>query len=1222
MTFARLLLRNLFYHWRGNAAVVLGVAVGTAVLTGALLVGDSLRGSLRDLTLRQLEWVDHALVAGRFFREDVAEELKAERVAPALILQGAVSAAEEEALPRRAGRVTVYGVERTFWTRGSPFGDAPGGVFLNGPLARELGVRTGDTVIIHLQKASSVPRESLLGRRDAESVVTQLTLSVRGVLADYEEGANFNLNPSPAPPRNAFVSLSVLQEALGVAGRANALLVKGGTTDALQADLRRRLTLDDWDLVLHTPESRTEELFRKLDKNGDGRLDRRAWNGHVAESFVAAADRDGDKVLTRDEVAAFYRENRAYLSLESRRMILEPVVADAAERAAKDAGLRSAPTLVYLVETIGTWTPRRSFNPEGEGIPYSVVAALDPSLAPPLGPFLPPGVDHLADDEIVLADWKESPLKAKPGDGVLLDYRRAETLDWKPPTVPLPADAKMNLGSAPAAMEGLPPSKFVPGGPYLRLRGFVPLDGVTADPDLTPEFPGVTDKLDLRDWDPPFPYDGKRIKPRDERYWKQYRTTPKAYVTLKKGQELWGSRFGKLTSIRLAPATGAAGEDFRRRLLEQLPPEQGGFVFDPVRERGLQASAGGTDFGGLFLGFSSFLIIAALLLVGLLFRLSLDRRASEVGLLLATGYRRGVVLRLLLVEGTTLAVVGGAAGTLLAMAYAQLLLHLLQLLWPGGLEGSFLRPHITMPSLAIGFGATLLMSVLTVFLALFGLRRVPPRALLAGATSADEATEGGRPRWSGKVALSAAALGLLLLLIAGSVRDHEMRAMTFFGSGMMFLTACLAGVWRGLRAAPRGLVRGRGAFALARLGVRNAARHPVRSLLTAGLLASAVFLTVAVESFRRDADDDFLSRESGSGGFALIAESDVPLFRGLTDEADDRLERRLTEQFAGDPDKVRDALASSRAVLKEINVAPLRLRAGDDASCLNLYQPRKPRLFGLPRGLTNRPGFRFSQLWNPTLAEQHLPWLMLVRPQDDGAIPVFGEANTVVWMLKSGLGQTLDVPDERGNPVKLRVVGLLQDSVFQSGLLMSEENFLKLYPSQPGYNVFLVETPPGRADEVKAVLETALGDRGLEVTPSKRLLEAYLAVENTYLSTFQALGALGLILGTLGLAVVLLRSVWERRGELALLRALGYRHRALGWLLLAENGFLLLLGLGIGTAAALLSVAPHLMSGEGSVPWPRLLGLLGLVLLTGLLAGAAALAATLRAPLIPALRRE
>jgi ABC-type antimicrobial peptide transport system permease subunit len=112
------------------------------------------------------------------------------------------------------------------------------------------------------------------------------------------------------------------------------------------------------------------------------------------------------------------------------------------------------------------------------------------------------------------------------------------------------------------------------------------------------------------------------------------------------------------------------------------------------------------------------------------------------------------------------------------------------------------------------------------------------------------------------------------------------------------------------------------------------------------------------------------------------------------------------------------------------------------------------------------------------------------------------------------------------------------------------------------------------------------------------------------------------LLGALGLAVVLLRSTWERRGELALLRALGFRRQTLGWLVLAENGFLLLLGLGVGTGAALLAVAPQLFGSGAAVPWLRLLGLLGLVLLVGLAAGAVAMRATLRAPLLPALRRE
>src|SRR5262245_26697392 len=112
MSLLRLRLRNLAYHWRGNLAVLLGVVVGTAVLTGALLVGDSLRGSLRDLTLRRLGWVDAALTAPRFFREALADELKADvrRIEPALLLQATAAGPAEGGARSNARGVTVLGV--------------------------------------------------------------------------------------------------------------------------------------------------------------------------------------------------------------------------------------------------------------------------------------------------------------------------------------------------------------------------------------------------------------------------------------------------------------------------------------------------------------------------------------------------------------------------------------------------------------------------------------------------------------------------------------------------------------------------------------------------------------------------------------------------------------------------------------------------------------------------------------------------------------------------------------------------------------------------------------------------------------------------------------------------------------------------------------------------------------------------------------------------------
>ncbi len=1212
MNLRRLLWRNLTFNWRGNLAVLCGVIVGTAALTGALLVGDSLRGSLRERVLKQLGWVDRALLSNRLFREDLArlgmdrqpyiqrrrplrEWEYWLRVSPGLFLQGTATAVPDPGVNAARvyahGNVTIAGVEPHFWGHVDPKDDAytfwsstqPSAV-LSAALARDLGVRPGDSVLLHVPKAGQVPRESLLGRRDSSEVVDELRLPVAAVLGNDDFGSRFSLNANPAPPRSAFIPLHALQSRLGLNNRVNTLLATTAVdSDAPNLDLglRHALTIDDWGLALHEPNSRAENLFAKMDRNADGKLEQREWSNRLADSVPEVADANHDGLLTKDELTSYYRQHRPYLTLESEQMLLEPAAVTAADAAATKLGLQSAPTLVYLANSIAHGK---------ESIPYSIVAALDPSLLPPLGL---PGQPNLKDDEILLADWKDSPIRAQPGDSIQLTYFEPEE------------QGRLRERTA-----------------TFRFAGLVPMQGTAADPDLTPEFPGITDKLTIGDWNPPFPYNGKLIQKRDEEYWRQYRTTPKAYVTLVTGQRLWGSRFGNVTSVRFAPR----GEDeftalatkLRSALLRELNPAKGGFVFEPIRERMLQASSGGTDFGGLFLGFSFFLIVAALLLVGLLFRLNLDRRAAEIGLLFAVGYSHKTVKRLLLLEGAVLAVVGAFLGCLLALFYAWLLLDLLAEWWPAALDRSFLRLHVLGASLPIGFFASVIVSVLTILWAVRALANITPSALVASAGFVDPAT--GLTERPGKrstvTALASGLVGLALVFWGSFDRrlaaNHEILASLFFTGGFLLLFAGLLGVWAWMkrqRAVATRVIRPASFVPrpLAALGVRNATRYPLRSLLTAGLLASAAFVIVAVDSFRRQPDEAFLAKTGGSGAFALVAESDVPVFQDInTGSGQDEL------NFSD----------AARKELKGTTIVQLRLRKGDDASCLNLYQPNRPRIVGIPQSLIERGGFAFQATQAQIKETQANPWQLLNEILADGAIPAFGEANTVQWMLKSGLGKDLDIKNERGETFKLRIVGLLHDSVFQSELLISEANFLRLYPTQEGYNYFLIDAPPERGRAVAKVLEEALGQRGFVATPSVERLGDFLAVENTYLSTFQALGGLGLLLGALGLAVVLLRSVWERRAELALLRALGYRNSAIGWLILAENGFLLVLGLAIGTVSALLSVLPRLHDAAGSVSIARLMAFLVAVLIVGLLAGVVAVILTVRAPLLPALRRE
>jgi ABC-type antimicrobial peptide transport system permease subunit len=206
--------------------------------------------------------------------------------------------------------------------------------------------------------------------------------------------------------------------------------------------------------------------------------------------------------------------------------------------------------------------------------------------------------------------------------------------------------------------------------------------------------------------------------------------------------------------------------------------------------------------------------------------------------------------------------------------------------------------------------------------------------------------------------------------------------------------------------------------------------------------------------------------------------------------------------------------------------------------------------------------------------------------------------------------------------VRFRVVGLLSNSILQGGLMVGEADFVKLFPQIGGYRYFLIQSPPGEADQVAQVLEDKLGDQGFDAVSSNHLLAELLAVQNTYLSTFQSLGALGLLLGTFGLATVQLRSVLERRGELALLRAAGFRRSRLAQMVMLENAVLLFGGLATGIFAALLAVLPHMLIGGATVPLRDLIFMLAIVLLVGFTSSFVAVRATLKAPLLSALRGE
>ncbi|MDP1568713.1 MAG: hypothetical protein Q8L86_01815, partial [Vicinamibacterales bacterium] len=406
----------------------------------------------------------------------------------------------------------------------------------------------------------------------------------------------------------------------------------------------------------------------------------------------------------------------------------------------------------------------------------------------------------------------------------------------------------------------------------------------------------------------------------------------------------------------------------------------------------------------------------------------------------------------------------------------------------------------------------------------------------------------------------------------------------FFAAGGALLVAGLvAASVRLWSPAPSSLAPGQPAV-LVRFGLRHARWRPTRSVLSLALIAFATFVLVTVGAFRRDASGLSLAPDSGTGGYVLMAEAVTPLLHDPN-----------TTQGRGDFSLTDDDLAGAR-------VARFRLRPGDEASCLTLYRPQQPRLIAPAPEFVAESRFRFAASLAETPEEIANPWRLLERRFPDGAVPVIIDATSLTYVFHLSLGDDFTMPVPGGPDLTLRVVATLADSVFQSEVVMGEADFTRLFPRQEGYRVWLIEAPEARAGEIATLLEDRLSDFGVDVIDTRARLAAYHRVENTYLSTFQALGALGLLVGTLGLGAVLARNVLERRRELGLLRAVGYETGAVRRLVLAESGGLLAGGLGLGAGAALIAIAPALMARGGVVPIGTLLTVGSIVIATGLLA--------------------
>jgi hypothetical protein len=640
MTHRTLIYRSLRYYWRSHLGVVLGAAVGSAALVGALVVGDSVKLTLRERALERLAGADLALDAGdRFFEQSLADRLHAQYSIPiGLVTNAGVTAvsvfaaasnatnqrtsdsfvpvatnfitnmvgprtvlrSDRRATPllrlpgmaarqdgtARANQIQVWGVA-DFWTFARP--PEVAGSPQRSEQWRFSTALPPDSVLLNEALAAQlqakagdaiilrIHKPSALSRDAVITPRDDASIALRltvNGVVSSEQFGDLRLNAGQTPPLNAFVQINELGAAAGVAGRANVLLATSMRRQSPAMLNELKRTVNRW-LARISPRLR---LAVRSTVERAGTDEQREASRQALRKALRPEDLELNLRLT---------EGRDFVELNTRRIFLEePIVA--AATTAQSAGI-----LTYLANLI-----RRGTNV----VPYSMITAAG-------APWTP---TDMREDEILLNQWLADDLGAGKGDLVEVSYYLADS-----------------------------GSRLIERTNRFRVRGIVPMTGVYRDRSLMPEFPGLAKAESTHDWDAGFPLEHK-IRDVDEAYWKQYRGTPKAFITLPAGQSMWSNRFGNLTSIRWPAPEGVSPAVFRGRieqnLMANLDPAQSSLRFEAVRDQALASADQAQNFGGLFLGFSFFLIAAALILMALLFQFALEQRTGEVGTLLALGF--------------------------------------------------------------------------------------------------------------------------------------------------------------------------------------------------------------------------------------------------------------------------------------------------------------------------------------------------------------------------------------------------------------------------------------------------------------------------------------------------------------------------------------------------------------------------------------------------------
>ena len=1176
----RIALRFLRGHAKMNALFVCASCISAIVITGSLIAGESLRASITDATYENLGEVDEIITSERFFNGSIADRLAAngtlmsevDHIVPLIYLEGF---AEGGGTGRRTSDARIIGFDDSFLGLGSlrsQSGKEVGNdlelneVYVNEEISRELEVGKGGHVNISFFSPEESYEAIFLGDRSQTN--TRIRFEIAEVVKDSTLG-RFQLSPHRNPPENIYIPIDSLRRFLITENAINTILVS------------------------NTGDER------------DGVRNSRRVTGLLYEVL--------DDVIGHRDAGLRITENPEldYVALESENVFIP-------FRYHEDLNVDPGSYGADAVSAVSTYF-WNSLSHDNRSVPYSTITALDVEKDKAFGRF--------EQDEGAGGRGEETGGEMEEKSSESEERTRGESTGWLGEGLEAneivlntwTADRlQVSVGDIVSMNHSIMDNNYRIRYQHenFTVKHIVEMTGKAADDGLMPSFPGIAGRTSTFHWDPPFPLDLGRIGEEDEEYWNRYGGIPKAFIGLETGTSLWGTDVGNITQIRFSPEEGielsVLKENLTKVLLELVTKEDLALSVLEVKKEALESAEGIVLFTEMFLAFSGTAIAASALLLVLLVALRVDSRAGEIGLLRTFGFGKRSVRDIFLVEGSILSIVGGGIGTVLGLVFGEFIITGLNSFWSPIVEDSVVAFSFRIDDLVIGFCAGCSISIISMAIGLHhegkrtvihAVKGLPfQRTILMGADQgrkkgfSRKRTGGGGGH--GEELLGAVMVLSALIILRVSVDDGSV-LLLFFVSGFMTLIGLLlvfhsllmkrAGSEKHSREIPGKIITGgRGGWYFD-YALRNLAREPKRTTITVILFSLTLFVLVSLTANLQGVmyDRDRAVEDAG-GGYAIVGESTNPIFADLADE-DSRTD-----------------VGIDSSVFEDLEIEQFRTKGNVGGTCSNLNRNADPRIIGANVSSFRNNAFPFVR--NEDLGEiignggeisgaEGNAWDLLSHRGEHGEIPAIGDYNTVVWILGLELGSTVRIRDEQGHDVDLRIVGIIKNSIFQGSLFIWDGWFDTIYPTDPGYTLFLFR-PTSKSGDLETRmqgLEQELGGYGFEAHSVEEQVVENIEIENTYISVFQVLLIFGVIIGTLGVGIVVSRNMLERRWEMGILRAIGTTRTMLMRIVLMEQSLTILSGMLIGTVAGVMTswvILATLDIGFASWPWPHILAIL------------------------------